>query len=75
MADRNDGKPPWRVRRRFMLAVAALCGWTIVYCVAFVSDPRQVHETAVMMSFLTLASMVGSYVFGAVWEDISKKGP
>lgn len=75
--DRNPGQSSWRIRRRFMFAVSAFCMWTIAYVLwrDLSSGPA---DTAVTMAFLTLLGIVGSYVFGATWEDISMtkiKGP
>ncbi len=67
---RRNSLGSWRIRRAFMLAVAALCAWVIVYCLVNRLDTR-VAETAVMAAFLTLGTIVGAYVFGAAWEDIS----
>lgn len=53
-----------------MFAVAAFCIWVIAYVVTSGADTR-VGETAVLSAFLTLAAIVGSYVFGAVWQDVS----
>ena len=60
-----------------MFAVSAFCMWTIAYVLwkDLTSGPA---DTAVTMSFLTLLGIVGSYVFGAAWEDVSMakiKGP
>ena len=67
--DRNPGQSSWRIRRRFMFAVSAFCMWTVAYVLwrDLSSGPA---DTAVTMSFLTLLGIVGSYVFGATWEDI-----
>ena len=67
----------WKIRRRFMFAVAAFCMWTIAYILwkGLATGPA---DTAVTMAFLTLIGIVGSYVFGATWEDVSiakNKGP
>ncbi len=60
-----------------MFAVSAFCMWTVAYVLwrDLSSGPA---DTAVTMAFLTLLGIVGSYVFGATWEDISMtkiKGP
>ena len=60
-----------------MFAVSVFCMWTISYVLwkDLTSGPA---DTAVTMSFLTLLGIVGSYVFGATWEDVSMakiKGP
>lgn len=71
------GQSSWRIRRRFMFAVTAFCMWVIAYVLwkGLTTGPA---DTAVTMAFLTLIGIVGSYVFGATWEDVSIakiKGP
>jgi len=72
-----DPASSWRIRRRFMFTVAAFCMWTVAYVLwkDLSSGPA---DTAVTMSFIVLLGIVGSYVFGATWEDVSIakiKGP
>ncbi|UYA99028.1 hypothetical protein P9A54_gp43 [Xanthomonas phage vB_Xar_IVIA-DoCa10] len=69
--ERNENwKSSWRVRRRFMFAVSAFCMWVIGY-VLYRDLGSSPADTAITMAFLTLISIVGSYVFGATWEDVS----
>ena len=71
MNERNENwKSSWRVRRRFMFSVAAFCMWTIGY-ILYKDRTSGPADTAITMAFLTLISIVGSYVFGATWEDVS----
>lgn len=58
----------WENRRRFMFLIALFCVTTIGWVLYREMDTR-VAETAVTMSFVTLISIVGSYVFGATWDD------
>lgn len=72
MNDRNiDWKSSWRIRRWFMFGVSAFCMWTVAYVLYRDLDSGPA-DTAVTMAFLTLLGIVGSYVFGATWEDVSK---
>ncbi|MCK5600423.1 hypothetical protein KAR91_01035 [Candidatus Pacearchaeota archaeon] len=68
----TEEKPTWKNRRRYMLAVSLFCAATITYVLATQLDTKPA-ETAVMFAFLTLAGIVGSYVFGAVWEHVGRK--
>ncbi|UTC27983.1 hypothetical protein [Stenotrophomonas phage A1432] len=71
MTERNpDWRSSWRTRRRFMFAIAAFCMWVIGY-VLYKDLSSSPADTAITMAFLTLISIVGSYVFGATWEDVS----
>lgn len=66
--DRNEGTKAWAVRRRFMFSVSVFCMAIIAY-VLWRELNTTPAEAAVTMAFITLAGIVGSYVFGAVWED------
>lgn len=65
------GYPHWRIRRNYMFVVSAFCMVTIAYALLSHQDTR-VAETAVTFAFLTLGGTVGTYVFGATWEDINR---
>lgn len=58
----------WALRRLFMFAISAFCVGVITFSLWKGLDTK-VAETAVTMSFVTLISVVGSYVFGATWDD------
>jgi hypothetical protein len=71
LKQRNPGlKSSWSIRRRFMFVVSAFCMWTIAY-VLYKGLDSGPADTAVTMAFVALISIVGSYVFGATWEDVS----
>lgn len=60
----------WRNRRRMMWSAAIFCKITVGYVVVSGAS-SSVAETAVVCSFLCLGSIVGSYVFGAAWQDVT----
>lgn len=60
----------WALRRRFLFFISAFCCWTIGY-VLYKGLDTAPADTAITMAFLTLIGNVGSYVFGATWQDIS----
>lgn len=70
MKDRNGNEQPWNVRRKFMFVVSAFCMGVITY-VLYKELNTAPAEAAVTMAFLTLTGIIGSYVFGAVWQDTS----
>lgn len=61
----------WRKRRLIMIAVLIFCFLCIGYILIRGVD-TVTAQTTVSMSFMTIISIVGSYVFGATWEDINK---
>lgn len=66
------GRGNWSVRRRFMFIVSLFCAYCITYVMLKGQDSR-VNETIVTWAFLCLGAIVGSYVFGAAWQDINFK--
>lgn len=62
----------WTVRRRFMFAVSGFCMLVVGYILIRGLDTGPA-DTAMTMAFLTLIGIVGSYVFGATWEDVATK--
>lgn len=63
----NVSEVPWRNRRRVMVGSLLFCMFTVAY-VLMNDRQSSVAESAVTMSFITIMSTVGSYVFGKVWE-------
>lgn len=70
----GTAKPQWARRRAFMFTIAAFCMGAIAY-VLFKGLDTKPAEAAVTGGFLALLGMVGSYVFGATWEDINLNNP
>jgi DMSO reductase anchor subunit len=70
---KNGLRANWKVRRRIIIATLLFCAIVIFYCVHKGGDSR-VLETAVSSAFLLAGMVIGSYVFGAVWQDVSKNG-
>jgi hypothetical protein len=60
----------WHARRRMLWLTTIFCMLAISY-VLYTGMTGSVAETVVTMSFFTIVSMVGSYVFGAAWQDIA----
>ena len=60
----------WAKRRRFMYAVSIFCAFVIGY-VLWNDMQSSVANTAVAFSFIILGTNVGSYVFGAAWQDVN----
>lgn len=52
-----------------MLAVCGFCMWVVSYIIVF-DKTGGAAETAVSMGFMTLASSLAAYVFGAAWETV-----
>ncbi len=63
---------PWRYRRRFMTSICGFCAVSIWTIILFRAD-SQVANTVVTMAFGILGTSLTSYVFGAAWENKSKK--
>jgi hypothetical protein len=67
-AARNAFRSSWTMRRRIIIIVLVWCGAMVTY-LSILGRPIQLSETAVNGLLLLMASVIGSYVFGAVWDD------
>lgn len=67
--DRNEGKPSWRIRRRIIIATLIFCAAEVAYLTGWGDDTR-LAEAIATGCLLLAGSVIGSYVFGAAWQDI-----
>lgn len=58
----------WTHRRRIIYGTLIFCAFCISYLMFRGSDTR-LNETIVNSAFLLAGGVIGSYVFGAVWDD------
>jgi hypothetical protein len=65
---RNLDKPSWRIRRMIIFATLIFCAFWIGFLVMDGEDTR-LNETIAQGLLLLAASTIGSYVFGAVFDD------
>lgn len=63
-------KPSWKIRRRIIFITLIFCALEIGYITFFGKD-TSLNESIVTSAFLLAGSVIGSYVFGAVWDDKS----
>jgi len=68
MSTHHGYRSSWRIRRRIIVATLLWCGAMVTY-LSILGRPVQLSETAVNGLLLLMASVIGSYVFGAVWDD------
>lgn len=72
MTENNDNnlpnKPSWKARRRIIYATLIFCAFCIGY-ILFKGQPTSLNEIIVLSCFGLAGSVIGSYVFGAVWDD------
>lgn len=61
-------KPSWKIRRRIIVATLLFCAFLVGY-VTIWGDARPVLEVVVIGAFGLALSVIGSYIFGAVWDD------
>jgi hypothetical protein len=68
MKQRNPNNVSWFVRRRIIVGTLLFCAVTVGYITLYGTDTR-LNETIIECSFLLAGSVIGSYVFGAIWDD------
>ena len=64
-------RPTWENRRRTLFATLFFCAAIIVYIVGWGGDTR-LNETVIQFAFITGGGVLGSYIFGATWEDVTR---
>lgn len=62
------GSRHWRVRRRIVILVLLWCAGMVTYLSVW-GRPISLSEATVNGVLLLMASTLGSYVFGAVWDN------
>ena len=67
-----DGRPgSWKNRRRVIFATLLYCALAVGYLI-FKGEDTSLHQDIASGLILLAASVIGSYVFGAVWDDTRK---
>lgn len=61
-------RPSWRVRRRIIFATLIFCAAEVFYLTVWGRD-TDLHETLANGALILAGSVIGAYVFGAVWDD------
>ena len=72
MASPRNQSGSWRVRRRIIHITLVLCALQIGYLTIWGKDTR-LAETLALGAYTLAGAVIGSYVFGAVWEDVKIK--
>lgn len=62
-------RPSWKIRRRIIHLTLLFCGLCVVGIALKSGTGRGVDEVIVMCAFGLAFAVIGSYVFGAVWDD------
>ncbi|WP_439604162.1 hypothetical protein [Shinella sp.] len=61
-------KPSWRIRRRIIVGTLVYCAAMILYLAVW-GKSTSLEEAIATGLILLAGSVIGSYVFGAVWDD------
>lgn len=64
-------RPTWENRRRTIFSTLFFCAGVILYLL-LAGEDNKLNETIIQFAFITGAGVVGSYVFGAAWEDVTR---
>lgn len=62
-------RPSWKIRRRIVILALCFCAGCIAYLMICGQPDSRLHETIAYGLFVTAISVIGSYVFGATWDD------
>ena len=61
-------KNEWKIRRRIIFSTLTFCALVICY-ILWEDMKTEVAEAAMTAAFALAGMVIGSYVFGAVWDD------
>jgi hypothetical protein len=65
--------PDWAVRRRIIILTLIWCSGIVTYLAVW-GRPIALSDTIAMNLILLMGGIIGSYVFGAVWEkNVARK--
>lgn len=64
-------RPKWENRRRVIFATLAFCAGAIIYLIGWGEDTR-LNETIAQFAWIAALSVIGAYVFGSAWEDVTR---
>lgn len=61
-------KVEWKIRRKVIFSTLMFCAAEVGY-LTFAGQDTQLHQAIATSLILLAGSVIGSYVFGAVWDD------
>lgn len=61
-------KERWKIRRRIVSITLVFCALSITYLMLKGQD-TQLHQAIANGLILLAGSVIGSYIFGATWDD------
>lgn len=67
----TEHQPSWARRRRVIYLTILFCAGVISYLTGWGKDTR-LAETIAQFAWITAGGVIGSYVFGAAWEDVTR---
>lgn len=63
---------PWGVRRRLIMATVLYCAGEVTYLTIWGRD-TELHQAIAVSLILLAGSTIGSYVFGAAWDNKNER--
>ena len=69
--DKTTNGNSWIIRRRIIVLTLLYSAVSVSYLILFGEDSRLNQDIASSL-ILLCASLIGSYVFGAIWDDGKK---
>jgi hypothetical protein len=65
-------KAEWRIRRKVIFATLLFCAVEVGY-LTLAGQDTQLHQAIATSLILLAGSVIGSYVFGAIWDDANAR--
>ena len=64
------GRPSWQNRRKVIFWTLKFCVFCVCFCM-FMGTDTVLYQTIVASSFTLAGAVIGYYVAGAAWTDVS----
>lgn len=72
MATRQEGS--WKVRRTIIIVTLGICAYVVLKFTIMGGEDTELNTTLVNGAYFLAGSVIGAYVFGAVWDDKNMGG-
>jgi len=69
MASPRNQDGTWAIRRSIILVTLCICAYVILKFTIMGGEDTELNSTLVNGAYFLAGSVIGAYVFGAVWDD------
>lgn len=68
----DEYRPDWDNRQRVIFGSLGFCAGVIAYLLIWGEADSRLHETIAIGAFFLAGGIIGTYVFNASWESVTR---